>query len=79
MSTTWDGLPEEGKDTEVLLDEVRPPRNLTAQGVGGSFLMLHNFAQVVSNGAEEDFDDSYLYTFTSKKGGGYSVCILNDM
>ena len=43
------------------------------------FLIPHNFFQVITNGAEEDFDDSYLYTFTSKKGGAYSICISNDM
>jgi len=38
--------------------------------------------QIVSNSHEEDFDDSFLYTFQSDGGDNgnvYQVCIANDM
>eukprot|EP00622_Pseudochattonella_farcimen_P003815 FR739068.1.p1 GENE.FR739068.1~~FR739068.1.p1 ORF type:complete len:269 (+),score=45.22 FR739068.1:33-809(+) len=36
------------------------------------------YDKVISNGREEDFDDSFLYSFQSK-GGAYRVCVSNDM
>jgi hypothetical protein len=38
--------------------------------------------EVVTNGHEEDFDDSFLFTFESKGGDNgnvYQVCVANDM
>lgn len=34
--------------------------------------------ELVTNGQETDFDDSYLFSFKSK-GGPYQVCVANDM
>eukprot|EP00619_Florenciella_sp_RCC1007_P018847 CAMPEP_0205933754 /NCGR_PEP_ID=MMETSP1325-20131115/34149_1 /ASSEMBLY_ACC=CAM_ASM_000708 /TAXON_ID=236786 /ORGANISM="Florenciella sp., Strain RCC1007" /LENGTH=148 /DNA_ID=CAMNT_0053303651 /DNA_START=30 /DNA_END=473 /DNA_ORIENTATION=- len=36
------------------------------------------FDKVISNGREEDFDDSFLFSFKSD-GGAYRVCVSNDM
>ena len=33
---------------------------------------------MISNGREEDFDDSFLFSFKSD-GGAYRVCVSNDM
>jgi len=43
---------------------------------GESTAML--FDKVISNGREEDFDDSFLFSFKSD-GGAYRVCVSNDM
>jgi len=70
---------ESGGRLEVHLTVEGPMRDLDPQGVPHADSETEVILdEVVTNGHEEEFDDSYVFSFKSR-GGVYRACVANDM